>query len=145
MINMAIIIYTDGACSGNPGPMGIGIIIYEKYENRKILAQISEYIGDGTNNIAEYTAVVKALEAVKIFNPKKIEVRSDSELLIKQLNGEYKVRNSKLRDLKRNIELLSAGIVITFTHVPREENSEADKLSKMAIPNSKTNIQKKLC
>ena len=89
-----VTINTDGACSGNPRKMGIGAVIKE---NGKILCEVSESIGHGTNNIAEYTAVVRAIEEAKKLGVKKAEVRSDSLLIIKQLRGEYKVKEFHLR------------------------------------------------
>ncbi len=127
-----MIIYTDGACFGNPGPMGVGIVIYDS--NMKLLAEISEYVGEGTNNVAEYTAVIRALETAKIYEPENVELRSDSELLINQLNGKYKIKDLRLRSLKRKIDELTENLKIKFVHIPREQNKEADKLSKAAVP-----------
>lgn len=125
-----LIVYTDGACFGNPGTMGIGIVVYK---NKKLIKKISEYIGKGTNNIAEYIAVLKALEYVKKSNEKKVEIRSDSELLIKQMNNEYKVKKQHLKELKTEINRIKEGIETKFKWVKREENSIADELSKNAI------------
>lgn len=124
------IINTDGACSGNPGKMGIGAVITE---NGKTLAEISEAIGNGTNNIAEYTAVIRALEEAKKLGLKEITLRSDSLLIIKQLRNEYKVNEFHLRELKRKVTKAGEGMKISYEHVPREENRIADELSKRAI------------
>ncbi|MFH2105989.1 MAG: ribonuclease HI family protein [Candidatus Micrarchaeota archaeon] len=125
------IIYTDGACSGNPGPMGIGYVIHV---SGKVEIKGSEAIGNGTNNIAEYSAVIKALEvAIKEYKPDKIELRADSQLIIRQLNGEYKVKDPKLKQLKAKIDALTNGISMKYVHIPREENKHADQLSKSAI------------
>jgi len=120
-------IYTDGACFGNPGPMGIGVVIYRK---GAVVGEISEHIGKGTNNIAEYTAVIRALETVKSMGEKEVLVRSDSQLLVKQLNNEYKIRDAKLKPLKRKIDELCIEMKVGFEHIPREKNEEADRLSK---------------
>jgi ribonuclease HI len=124
------IINTDGACSGNPGKMGIGAVISK---DGKILAEISEAIGDGTNNIAEYTAVIRALEEARKLGVAEATIRSDSLLLISQLKGEYKVKAPHLRELRRKITKLSEGMKLHFEHVPREKNAHADELSKLAI------------
>ncbi|MFA6530198.1 MAG: ribonuclease HI family protein [Candidatus Micrarchaeia archaeon] len=124
------IINTDGACSGNPGKMGIGAVITE---NGKTLIEISEAIGNGTNNIAEYTAVIRALEEAKKLGIKEITLRSDSLLVIKQLRNEFKVKEFHLRELKRKVVKVSEGMAIKYEHIPREENGIADELSKRAI------------
>ncbi|MEW6748523.1 MAG: ribonuclease HI family protein [Candidatus Micrarchaeota archaeon] len=120
-------IYTDGASLGNPGPMGIGVVIYRDGFR---VEELSEYAGSGTNNIAEYLAVIRALEAVHEIGAIEIHIKSDSELIIRQLNGEYKVKDPKLTPLKKRVDSLCHGLRITFEHIPREKNKEADKLSK---------------
>lgn len=127
---MSLIVYTDGACYGNPGPMGIGVVAYK--ENHKIW-ELSEYVGEGTNNVAEYTALIKALEFAVSTLEKTIHVRSDSELLIKQMSGEYKVRDRKLKTLYGKVIRLCEGRKVIFEHIPREKNKLADELSKRAI------------
>lgn len=124
------IINTDGACSGNPGKMGVGAVIIK---DGKVISEISEAIGEGTNNIAEYTAVIRALEEAKKIGVDEATIRSDSLLLISQLRGEYKVKAPHLRELRRKILKISEGMTLHFEHVPREENSYADNLSKKAI------------
>ena len=122
-------IFTDGASFGNPGPMGIGVVIYK--DNLRI-EELSEYIGEGTNNVAEYTAVIRALETAHHIGDMKVHIKSDSELVIRQLNGDYKVKDLKLKPLKRKIEHLCKGLDVTSEHIPREKNAEADQLSKEA-------------
>lgn len=128
---MTIQIYTDGASSGNPGPMGIGIVIWK---DGKKIGEISEYIGKGTNNVAEYTAVKKALEFAIELNEKDIVLKSDSELVIKQLNCEYKVKNLALKKIKGAIDVLirENSLKVKFVHIARENNVSADELSKKA-------------
>ena len=125
-----ITIFTDGACFGNPGPMGIGVVIYK--DNQKIHEQ-SQFIGNGTNNIAEYRAVISAIEFIGsiCLVSEKILIKSDSQLLVRQLNGEYKVRDKTLFQLYQKIK--SFKLNISFVHIDRELNTEADKLSKQAI------------
>ena len=122
-----IVIYTDGACFSNPGPMGIGIVVYRE---GIIVEELSEYIGSGTNNIAEYTAVIKALETAHSMGDTEVHIKSDSELIVKQLNNEYKVKDPKLTQLKKEVDRLCTGIKVSFEHIPREKNSVADGLSK---------------
>ena len=122
-----IIAYTDGACIGNPGPMGVGIAIYKDGIR---IEELSEYIGHGTNNVAEYTAIIKAIKTARNMGETKVHIKSDSELVIKQLNNEYRVKDPQLTVLKKGVESLCVGIDIHFEHIPREKNSEADKLSK---------------
>lgn len=131
-----LIAYTDGACSGNPGPMGVGAVL--KLDG-KIVKEVSEGIGNGTNNVAEYTAAIRALEeALKIggggAKDTEVEVRSDSLLLVNQLNGKYRVKQPHLLALKHKVMGLKAKFkAVKFVHVPREENSEADGLGKKAV------------
>ncbi len=120
-------IFTDGASLGNPGPMGIGIVIYR---DGVIVEELSEYIGIGTNNIAEYSAVIKALETVHEMGELEAHVKSDSQLIVRQLNGEYKVKDPGLRPMHEKVVHLCKGLKVHFEHIPREHNAEADALSK---------------
>jgi ribonuclease HI len=120
-------IFTDGASLGNPGPMGIGIVIYR---DGIIVEELSEFIGVGTNNVAEYTAVIKALETVHGMGEMEAHVKSDSQLIVRQLNGEYKVKDPELRPLHEKVVHLCMGLKVHFEHIPREHNNEADALSK---------------
>ncbi|MDE2078905.1 MAG: ribonuclease HI family protein [Patescibacteria group bacterium] len=134
----SITIYTDGGARGNPGPAGSGAVVYDG--DTKV-AEISEYLGIRTNNFAEYTALVLALErCVALFGARierPVEVRMDSELIVKQMKGEYKVKHPVLRDrhlaVRRLIE--ESFPHISFTHVRREQNKEADKLANDAMDN----------
>lgn len=126
---MALFIYTDGASLNNPGPMGIGVVVYR---NGDRLKEISEFIGEGTNNMAEYTAVIRGLEYAKKSGEKDVHLRSDSQLIVRQLTGDYKTRDTKLKELKRKIDHLLKELNVTFEHIPREQNKEADRLSKKA-------------
>lgn len=135
-----IIVYTDGACLGNPGEMGIGIVIYR---DEVRIEELSETLGYGTNNIAEYTAVIRALETAHSLGETEIHIKSDSQLLVRQLNEEYKVRDPVLVDLKQKISKLRVGLKITFEHIAREHNKEADKLSKEAAELGKRRLKAK--
>ena len=125
-----MIIYTDGACSGNPGPMGIGVALVK---DGKILDTISKKIGDGTNNIAEYTAVLEGIKRAKELGETDFMIRSDSLLLVKQLNGEYRIKQLHLKELKGKIDKEIKNLHVEVEYIPREENKEADKLAKKAI------------
>jgi len=140
---MVLIIFTDGASLGNPGPMGIGVVIYRDHKKIK---EISEYIGEGTNNVAEYTAVIRALEFAKKQGEKNVHIMSDSQLIVRQLSGQYKVTDAKLKPLKRKADSLIEGMEVKFEHIPREKNEEADELSKEAAEKGKKKggVQKKL-
>lgn len=135
------IMHCDGACSGNPGKSGIGVVIDlfnkdSQCEKDKETHKISEYIGIATNNIAEYTALIRGLEKARALGVKKIEIFLDSELLVRQINGIYKVKNEKLLPLwiqARNI--LKDFDEYKLTHVLREYNKEADFLATQAIKN----------
>lgn len=127
-----LIIYTDGGSRGNPGPSGIGVVINDK--------KYSEYIGQATNNEAEYKAVIFALKKAKaLFGKKKIkememEVKSDSELLVKQLDGKYKILEPKIQPLFLQVWNLKIDFgKITFKFIPREQNKEADQLVNDAL------------
>jgi len=129
-----IIIYTDGGSRGNPGRAAVGVIFCN--EKDQPIKKYSEYLGDNlTNNEAEYLAVVFALKKFKALFGKKIaevsdiEIRADSQLLIKQLNGEYRLENEKIQKLFIEIWNLKFDFKsVKFRHIPREKNKEADKL-----------------
>jgi ribonuclease HI len=133
-----IIIYTDGGARGNPGPAGIGAVVSD--ESGKIILEVSRYIGETTNNFAEYEALITVLgEVKKIFGEKlrriQIDVRMDSELVVRQLSGIYKVKEPALREQfsrVANIRLEDAPNM-TFAHVFREANAHADALVNKAI------------
>ena len=127
-------IYTDGASRGNPGPTGIGIVICD--ESGKIVKEYEKFIGIATNNIAEYRALIKALELASSFQVSEIECFSDSELMVRQLNGEYRVKNVKLKALFLQVrEKEKQFEKVNYSHVPREEGhiKRADKLANLAI------------
>jgi ribonuclease HI len=130
-------VFTDGASRGNPGESGIGIIIYD--ENDNIIKKWNEYIGKGTNNQAEYLAIIKSIDLLKEIKqtmPVEFVVfHADSELMVKQLRLEYKVKDEGLKSLfkKFNTEINSLKIPYTIKHVERKLNKEADKLANQGI------------
>ncbi len=128
-----ITIFTDGGSRGNPGPSAVGVIFCN--ENSQIIKKYSEYLGETTNNDAEYKAVIfalkkfKALFGKKIAETSEIEIKSDSELMVRQLNGEYKIENQNIGELFLEIWNLKIDYKkVKFTLIPREKNSEADRM-----------------
>lgn len=126
-------IFTDGASSGNPGPSGYGYIILD--ENDNVVRSASKFIGHSTNNIAEYLGLYNALKDVSDLDPDFIEIFLDSELIVKQIKGEYKVRNEKLKEIYIKIVEILKNYNYTITHISRQLNKDADKLAKDAIVN----------
>ena len=127
-----LIIFTDGGSRGNPGPAGIGAAIYDA--EKKLVATVSEYLGVATNNQAEYRAVIAALEKARALGGLELNFYLDSELVVKQLKREYKVKNKDLAPLFLQIYNLSLSFKkISYTHVRREFNKEADKLANEAM------------
>ena len=121
-------LYVDGASSGNPGSAGIGIVIKS---GDKILKSLSKSIGKTTNNVAEYTAVIIGLEEALKMGVKSVSVYSDSELVVKQINGIYRVNNDTLKKLKSEVENLKSKFnEFSIVHIPRQKNKLADKLAK---------------
>ena len=131
-----VIINTDGGARGNPGPAAIGVVVQEGGDKKPVaIREYSAYLGQTTNNIAEYSAVIFALKKVKALlggdkaKRTDVEVRADSELLVKQLNGQYKIKNRELQPLFVEIWNLKQDFhSVTFVHVPRGENRAADAL-----------------
>jgi ribonuclease HI len=124
---MAIEVYIDGAARGNPGPAGIGIVIKD---GPKVIEEIGAYIGTATNNVAEYLALIRGLEEVIMRGFKSASFFSDSELLVKQLNGEYKVKHENLVPLHYHIlTLIDRMKDFSIKHVTRDKNEHADKMA----------------
>lgn len=125
-------LHTDGASRGNPGPAAIGVVI--RTPDGRLVAEVSEAIGVATNNVAEYTALVRGLERARALGARRVRVRADSELLVRQLAGTYAVRNEGLRPLFEEARRLLASFeAAEVRHVPREENREADRLANAAL------------
>lgn len=136
---MSVIIYTDGGARGNPGPAGAGVVIYD---GTKKIAEVKKYLGDHqTNNWAEYEALVIALTEAKKhgLGKKPIEIRMDSELIVKQMNGEYQVKEETFwpQYMKVHNLLVANFENVKFVHVRREENKEADALVNEALDASR--------
>ena len=130
------IIYTDGAALGNPGPAGAGAIVVDPKGN--IVYRISESLGIASNNEAEYFAIILALEKADNMGLKDIEIRSDSQLIVRQINGQYKVKSANLKPLfKKVLNLLLNFQRTKMVHISREFNKEADKLAKLGAKRAK--------
>jgi ribonuclease HI len=129
---MKVVAFCDGGARGNPGPAGVGVSI--KGPRGKIMAEISEAIGHATNNVAEYTAVKRALERAGELGADDVEIVSDSKLLVEQLNGNYRVKNPTLQRLHAEARATARGFrSVTYRHVRREKNARADELVNLAI------------
>ena len=125
---MKLIINTDGLSKGNPGTAAIGATIRD--ERGKLLATISKRIGITTNNVAEYQALIAALQKAIKLGGTAVKILSDSELLVRQLNGRYKIKSAGLRPLYLEVvKLLGQFEAVSLKHIPRELNAEADKLA----------------
>ena len=138
---MSIVIYTAGGARNNPGPAGIGVVIYDgdpvsNPEGAQRPAEVSEYLGKQTNNWAEYAGVIRALTKAQELGlcDKKIEVRLDSKLVAEQLMGSWRVKEPTLKpQYEKARTLIQACKHITFVHVRREYNAEADRLANEAM------------
>jgi len=127
----AVEIYIDGASRGNPGDAGIGILIKETDDKHR---EIKKYLGTKTNNQAEYTALIEALESAKELKNRPIRVFTDSLLVANQVNGLWKVKHAEIIPLnKKARSLFKKYSDITIRHIPREQNSQADRLANLAI------------
>jgi len=128
---MKVSLFSDGAARGNPGPAGIGIVVKKGHE---LLLEASAYIGKTTNNVAEYLALIRGLEEALLLGATEIECFSDSELLVKQIHGEYKVKNEGLVPLHFHLRsLIKKFKHFSISHKVREENKHADELANCGI------------
>ena len=137
-----IFTYTDGGSRGNPGPSGIGVYICDG--DGKMIKEVKKFLGHGTNNVAEYTAVLVALQALhKLYGKKttemQFEMRMDSELIQRQLTGVYRVKDARLKVIYEKVVQLKQTHFphVTFVHVRREKNKEADRLANEAMDHGK--------
>ena len=134
-----LIAYSDGGARGNPGPAGYGVVI--KDETGKKIAELSQYLGHQTNNFAEYQGLIAALEYAIEHGHKALKLISDSELLVRQIKGIYKVKNTALKDLHgRAKELIAKLEWFSIEHVLRGKNSEADQLANEAMDQGKKHL-----
>lgn len=134
---MHFILYADGGSRGNPGPAGAGALVTDEEGVRVVT--VSEFLGNTTNNIAEYTAVLRALEGLHTLlgsasTGASVEARLDSQLVVRQMNGEYKIKHPNIVPLAAKVkEVARAFAEVSFTHVYREDNTEADALANEAM------------
>ena len=127
-----LIVSCDGASRGNPGPAGIGVLITN--EGGSVLAEIAEGLGETTNNVAEYTAAREGLRRAGELGARRVHLRSDSQLLIEQLSGRYKVKSAHLRPLYMEVvQELARFERVKLEHIPRERNREADRLANEGV------------
>jgi len=127
-----LVAHSDGGARGNPGPAGYGVVVHD--ETGRKVASLSEYLGHQTNNFAEYQGLIAALEYALGHGPKALKVISDSELLVRQIKGIYKVKNPTLQDLHARAKDLIARLDwFAIGHAMREHNQEADRLANEAM------------
>ena len=127
-----VVIHSDGASRGNPGLAAIGATI--KDEQGKLIARISQRIGRTTNNQAEYRAIIAALEEATKLGARQVELNSDSELVVRQIKGEYRVKKVTLKPLYQRVKQLESCLEsFTINHIPRQQNIEADRLANKAL------------
>jgi ribonuclease HI len=127
-----IVAYIDGGARGNPGPAGYGVRLED--QRGGLVAELHRAIGHATNNVAEYYGLLAALEYARDHGYRTVEIRSDSELLVRQMRGEYKVRHPNLVALAERARRLAAGFAgVVYRHVPRALNAEADRLANLAM------------
>ena len=133
-----IVVNVDGASRGNPGESGIGVAIFDKDSN--LINEACDYLGVATNNIAEYKALILGIKLSTKYNAKRILFKSDSELMVKQIKGEYRVKNAQLKLLFTEAQSLLKKLPNwKIMHVPREENKEADLLANKGVDMSTKN------
>jgi ribonuclease HI len=124
-------VHVDGAAIGNPGPAGAGAVILDD-QNRKV-AEVCEPLGPTTNNVAEYRALILGLLKARELGVRRVHVKADSELMVKQMTGEYRIKDEKLRALSREaLEIIDSFDSFDIVHVDRSKNTAADRLSKRA-------------
>ncbi len=127
-----VVAHIDGGARGNPGPAGFGAVLED--EQGRLLPPLKEYLGHRTNNYAEYAGLIAVLEYARREGHANLEVRSDSELMVRQMRGQYKVKSPDLRPLYERARELSRGFAwFAIEHVPREKNRDADRLANQAM------------
>lgn len=133
---MKLRVHTDGGARGNPGPAAVGVVI-EDVSSGSMIAEFGKYIGETTNNVAEYMAVCEALRSSKGKGATEINFFLDSVLVVNQLNGNFKVKDTKLRELLLQVRILEQelGVTVAYHVVPREQNRRADFLVNQALDN----------
>lgn len=128
----SLVLFADGGSRGNPGPAGAGAVIYDDQGGE--LAALSKFLGRATNNVAEYQALLLGLEHAKLLGAGGLTVKLDSELLVRQINGQYRVKSPHLKPLyQKALALLRNFSPVTIIHVRREQNRRADELANRAM------------
>jgi ribonuclease HI len=129
---LRVIVHVDGGSRGNPGPAAAGVVV--SCPDGVVLHEAGLYLGRATNNVAEYRGLLAGLEAAKAMEAAEVQVLSDSELLVRQMNGEYRVRNAALQPLhEQALGLAEKFAACTFRHIRREKNLRADELVNRSI------------
>ena len=129
---MAIVAYIDGGARGNPGPAGYGVRIED--EHGTLINEFNGFLGTSTNNVAEYNGLLAALRYAQANGHRVVHIKSDSELLVKQMRGEYRVKNAGLQPLYNQARTIALGLDrIVYEHVRREHNKDADRLANLAM------------
>jgi ribonuclease HI len=127
-----LVAYVDGGCHGSPGPAGIGVVISNTAGE---ITKIAKWIGHQDNNVAEYVALLEAIQHALDVKAKVLHVFSDSELVVKQMRGEYQCRSARLYSLNWTCRKLARALEFRIAHIPRERNLEANRLANHAIVN----------
>lgn len=130
-----LVAYVDGGCLGNPGPSGIGVVI-SGGESGPI--RIAKWIGHQDNNVAEYAALMEALQCAVSLKARKLHVYSDSEVVVRQMTGEYTCRSPRLYSLHWTCRKLARSLTFSISHVPREKNAEANRLAQAGLRRRKS-------
>jgi ribonuclease HI len=129
---MVIVAYIDGGARGNPGPAGYGVRIED--EQGALINEFNGFLGSATNNVAEYNGLLAALKYAQQHGHRRVHIKSDSELLVKQMRGEYRVKHPGLQPLHQQARTIALGLDrVTFEHVRREQNKDADRLANLAM------------
>jgi ribonuclease HI len=130
-----LVLHTDGGARGNPGPAAIGVVIeVEKDGQTELVGEIGETIGVASNNVAEYRAIIRGLEEAERLGASTVTCLLDSQLVVEQLNGNYRVRSEDMKPLHARVtELRQRFALVSFQHVRREQNQEADRLVNEAL------------
>jgi ribonuclease HI len=133
-------LHTDGGARGNPGPAGIGAILFDADGN--VIGELAEGIGAATNNVAEYTALLEGLDLALRKGVTDVDVYLDSQLVVSQVKGEWKIKNERLRALAAKAQsLLSKFDTAALHHVPREKNADADKLANQGMDKAELDLE----
>lgn len=133
-----LIAHVDGGCFGNPGPSGVGIVI-EGVAPEPV--RIAKWIGLQDSNVAEYVALMEALQFALSLNARHLHVYSDSELVVKQMTGEYRCKSPRLYSLNWTCRKLARSIRFSISHIPREQNAEANRLANLAVRRSPVRLR----